>query len=369
MISSVLLINPWLGEIFPPPSLGYIQSAIQTIPGVNVTAMDIDCAFENNNDFDAIAVSFHSFSVKHARAIRERWPHARMIAGGHHPSALPEQLLSIGYDQIVVGEGENAIISIINGNIDTIVNGDPVDVNKVSPPNYAGFRGDWSMGFPIISSRGCPFDCTFCASAIFWHRKWRMRSSENVLVEIYAMPGKKFMFEDDNFTNHRGRTLEICAGLNGRGYTWQCASRADVLRDVDLCRALKNAGCHTVWLGIESLSQRSLDRNHKGTTVDRMLDGIETAESIGLHTMSQFIVGLPDDDQSDIDETVRNIGRSRIARRGCNTLWILPNTAIHTKAKTFGFTDDVYLDTGAPFYTYEQSIQTLNTWTHQINNA
>jgi radical SAM superfamily enzyme YgiQ (UPF0313 family) len=177
------------------------------------------------------------------------------------------------------------------------------------------------------------------------------------------------MFEDDNFTNNRQRVFDICKGLEGKGYSWQCASRAETLQDADLCMQLKKSGCHKVWLGVESLSQASLDRNSKRTSVAKMLYGIHVAELHGLSTFSQFIVGFPDDTQADIDETVRNIKRSRIRRRGCNTLWILPNTAIHAKAKTFGFNDEVYLQSGAPFYYYEQTPETLNLWTNLINTA
>lgn len=336
--------------------------------GVTVTARDLDAAMADNATYDIVAVSFHSFSVQHARRIREKFK-GRLVCGGHHVSALPEQLLNIGYDQVVIGEGENAIKDIINGDTNSIINGPPVDVETTPPPDYTGFGGDWSIGLPVISSRGCPFDCTFCASALFWHRKWRMRSAANVLDEIYHLPTKRFMFEDDNFTNNRQRVADICHGLEGRGYTWQCASRAETLQDADMCMQLRRAGCHTVWLGVESLSQASLDRNHKSTTVARMLSGINTADANGLQTFSQFIVGLPDDTQQDVDETVRNIRRSRIGRRGCNTLWVLPNTAVHKRAKTFGFNDEIYLQSGAPFYTFEQSAATLQQWTNQINTA
>lgn len=177
------------------------------------------------------------------------------------------------------------------------------------------------------------------------------------------------MFEDDNFTVNRDRAIEICVGMSGMGYSWQCASRAETLIDSDLCNRLFRAGCHTVWIGVESLSQSSLDRNKKRTTVDGMMRGIKTADECGLNTMAQFIIGLPGDTQSDIDGTVANIKRSRIRRRGCQILWILPDTEIHEHAKKFGFNDDVYLESGAPLYLYEQSIQTLNQWKHQIENA
>lgn len=369
MTCKILLINPWQEDVFPPPSLGYLQAVLKT-HGAQVCAMDYTQAMRQNpSDFDIVGVSFHSFSVANAVNIREKFKGAHLVCGGHHPSALPDQMLEIGYDQVVIGEGENAIVEILNGSRESIIHGRAVDVNDLPFPDYTGFGGNWSMGIPVISSRGCPFRCSFCASAQFWGRKWKMRDPDNVIAEVQNLGAKTFMFEDDNFTMNTKRAVEICEGLKGKGYSWQCASRAETLQDQDLCTALSQAGCHTAWLGIETLSQQSLDRNHKGTTVEKMLNGIQTAHEAGLQTMSQFIVGLPGDTIKDIETTVQNIKRIKIGRKGTNILWVLPGTEIHEKAKKYGFDDGYYLIYGAPFYTYEHDINTLNHWSNLINTA
>lgn len=366
----ILLINPWIGEVFPPPSLGYIQAVLKRLQNVEVIAMDIDLAMNEPDDYDMVAVSFHSFSVKYAERLREKFKKSWMICGGHHPSALPQQMLSIGYNQVCIGEGENAIEDIIKGNKESIIVGRPIlDINSISFPDYTGFRGNWSMGIPIISSRGCPFSCTFCASSLFWNKKWKMRSADNVLNEIDHHKIKTFMFEDDNFTVNRKRVFDICDGLESMNVSWQCASRAETLQDEELVMKLKKAGCYKIWLGVETLSQDSLDRCDKRTTVDKMLNGISIAEKYGITTMSQFISGLPGDTLDDINITVSNIKRSKIREKGANIIWLLPNTDIYRSAKDKGFSDDIYLKSGAPFYTYEQNINTLQYWSNLINNA
>jgi len=364
----VLLINPWQSEVFPPPSLGYLQAVLKQA-GVEVTACDLFDTSTKKDEYDLVAVSFHSFSVRNALEIRQMFK-GKMICGGHHPSALPQQMLDIGYDQVVIGEGEKAILEIINGNTDKIVLGTPCNLEELPFPDYTGFKGNWSMGIPIISSRGCPFSCSFCASANFWDRKWRMRSAENVVKEIVASGYKTFMFEDDNFTFDRRRAMEICQLLwEIGGFSWQCASRAETLADDDLCWFLKKAGCHTVWLGVESLSQESLDRCNKHTTVKKLMAGIKFAHRRGLQTMSQFIVGLPGDTKKNIDETVANIRDYKLGKRGSNILWILPNTDIHKIAKERGFDDSIYLQDKELYYTYEQDLTTLKHWAKLINAA
>jgi len=221
-------------------------------------------------------------------------------------------------------------------------------------------------GIPIISSRGCPFSCLFCDSTNFWGHKYKMRSADNVLAEIELRKSEGYLtwiFYDDNFTANKSRILEICSGLDG-SYIWECVGRAENL-DKELCHELFRAGCRMVHLGIESLSQEALDRMGKNTTIEKMLKGVENAESIGLRTMSLFLIGLPGDTIRDIELTRYHRQRSHITQYGTNICWVLPGTDIYKKAKAYGFNDDAYLS-GVPFYTYEHSFEELTLWASQI---
>lgn len=380
---NILFVNPWSRGIYPPPSIGYLQSSVKKYFNDNivVSACNIESLphLLKINKYDLIAVSFHSFSVKHAKYIREITNKTHLVCGGHHPTSLPQQMLDIGYNQVVLGEGENKMIDIISGNnVQEIVDSCEMYYNKVNDipfPDYSGLGDNWIDGYPIISSRGCPFKCNFCASSIFWERKWYMRSVENIIEEIKYLISTKnmttWMFEDDNFTLNINRAKEICYELirNNINLNWQCASRAETLVDTELTELLSKSGCKTVWLGVESLSEKTLERCNKNTTIDKMLKGIETAHNYSLGTMSQFIVGLPDDTIDNILETSKNIKKSKISRMGCNIAWILPDTEIYRKAKKYGFSDDIYLTHGAPYYTYEHSINELNNWINILNNS
>jgi radical SAM superfamily enzyme YgiQ (UPF0313 family) len=371
----ILLINPWAVEVFPTPAVGYLQAAIKAArPDIEVRAADIKTAMGllEGNTYDLVGVTFHSFSVKQARAIRAKTK-GRLICGGHHPSAMPQQMLDAGYDQVVIGEGENAILNVIDGDTRTIVDSytDPhfPKIDDIPFPDFTGMSWTGAMGMPIISSRGCPWACSFCASSDFWHRKWKMRSAQNVLDEIAHIGQKVFMFEDDNFVVNKQRALEICDGIKGKGYSWQCNSRAETLVDEELCHALKAAGCNNVWVGLESFSQPSLDRCNKHTTVEKMIAGIETAYGCGMSIMSQFIAGLPGDTEDDIRLTVETIRKTKINRIGVQKIWIVPNTTAYAKAKEMGFDDEVFLQHGAPIYTYEQSMETLDRWQNMLETA
>jgi len=367
----VLLINPWNSEECPPPSIGYLQAALKYI-GVSVVAKDLYEAMVDDELYDLVAVSFHSFSVRYAKIIRAKFK-GKLICGGHHPSALPQQMLGIGYDQVVIGEGENAIIGITQGftSPDKLVHSDECiffhGINEYPFPDYTGLKYSGVLGVPIITSRGCPNRCTFCASTDFWHHKYKMRSVENVLSEVEKRKSeghKNWIFYDDNFTAHKKRAMDICTGLDGK-LTWKTVSRAEDLDD-DLCREMYRAGCRDIYLGIESMSQDALDRCQKNTTVEKMIKGIQAAERAKIKTFCLFLVGLPGDTIKDIEETSRNRRRVKMSRIGVNIAWIVPGTEIYRKSKENGFDDETFLTSGAPFYTYEQDIKTLQRWSKMI---
>ena len=367
----ILLVNPWEDEYLPPPAIGYLQAAIKCSYS-DVRAFNLHQAMTTEEQFDLVAVSFHSFSVKYARQLREKFK-CRMVCGGHHPSAMPEQMLSIGYDQVVIGEGENAMLSILQGNYEKIINGRDwnkryfLGIDDIPIPDYTGVNFGGCAGISIITSRGCPFACNFCASSDFWDHRYSMRSPDNVLNEIEQRKSEGFttwIFEDDNFTLNKQRTFEICKHLDGKNF-WQCTSRAEAL-DPDLCAELYRAGCRKIWLGIETLSQEALDRCNKHTTVEKMLTGISNARKAGIPTISLFIVGLPGDTEREIEATRAKIAGSDITEMGVNIAWILPNTEIYNLAKAQGFDDNIYLESGAPFYTYEQSMETLRQWEYKL---
>ncbi|MBT3878898.1 MAG: radical SAM protein [Candidatus Scalindua sp.] len=391
---NVLLINPCKPDIFPPPSLGFLNAYLrQRFSEINIRLVDIDAALElkeHEGPFDIIGVTIHSFALENVKSVFSRlstlYRNSWWVAGGHHASALPEQMLKLGFDQVVIGPGEIAFEEIIKGNREQKIIGKmPDDSNLLSFPDYTGLKGLWTLplhqggrALPVISSRGCPFNCDFCASANFWHRKSFVRKPENVIEEImYYLKNDKmdsFMFEDDNFTLIPRRAIEICEAIETRirpyysNLKWQAASRAESLTNDDLCHALVNAGCTHVWLGIESGSQTMLEGCAKGTTTEKMLAGIMNAERYGLRTVGQFIVGLPGETEATIKETEEFILKSKMSVIMVNKPWILPKTNLHTLALNTGFNDEIYFD-NVPFYTIETAGKILDKWVEQLHKA
>ncbi|MBF0502196.1 MAG: radical SAM protein [Candidatus Riflebacteria bacterium] len=388
----VLLINPSHPDIFPPPSLGYLKAFIEARDSsTKVVLADVEkpSSLPKLSSVTVVGISVHSFAVPAVAqlipALRKEYPTARLVAGGHHASALPDQMLSIGFDQVVTGPGEIALLDIINGlHVPIIIGSLPESLDDFPFPDYSGLHGTWTLplghggrALPIITSRGCPFACKFCASAEFWHRCWHPRSPDNVLKEIRwrfeTNQIDSFMFEDDNFTLDRTRALAITDGLTKLrqkfpGLRWQAASRAETLADAELCTSMSRAGATHVWLGIETGSPEILKNCGKATTIERMLKGIETAEKCGLRTVGQFIIGLIGESRVTIEETRNFIQKSRLSHVGVNKAWVLPRTYLYDAACHAGFSPDDYL-IGIPFFTWEHSNRRLDYWSDIVQTA
>lgn len=160
----------------------------------------------------------------------------------------------------------------------------------------------------IATSRGCPYDCTFCSANLLWHRKYRYRTPENVCDEIEFMQ-KKYgtkgvVFREDNFTVNNKRVYEFCKEIKKRNLKifWQCESRVDTLND-ELLKEMYSAGCRGMWFGIESGSQEILDKMKKGIKLEQVRKAIYLCKKNNIKVGGSFMFGLPIETKKDIRKT------------------------------------------------------------------
>jgi len=185
---------------------------------------------------------------------------ARVIFGGMHPTAMPEEALKHA-DQVVVGEAEKVIVDVVEGRrTEPIVQGIPLTcLDEVPFPDYSILKTPCEAA-NVISTRGCPYRCTFCTTSRMF-APYRQRSVDNVIEEIrmYKKMGFKYMnFEDDNFTADKERAKEICRRMIAEGLTFKETfffGRTDLAEDEELLTLLHDAHLTRVLIGIESLNQ------------------------------------------------------------------------------------------------------------------
>jgi radical SAM superfamily enzyme YgiQ (UPF0313 family) len=162
----------------------------------------------------------------------------------------------------------------------------------------------------MISSRGCPYHCTYCLwPQIMYGHKFRTRSAENVVDEIELLiknhDVKEIEFDDDTFTIGKKRVLSICNEIKKRGIeiSWSCFGRPDVV-DKEMLTAMKEAGCEFIKYGVESGSQELLDMCKRGMTLDQVREAFRITKEVGIKDYGTFLFGIPGETWDTVKETI-----------------------------------------------------------------
>jgi anaerobic magnesium-protoporphyrin IX monomethyl ester cyclase len=259
----------------------------------------------------------------------------KLVFGGCHPTVLADQVLSSSLvDFVIRGEGEltfSGLIEALENNTslakidglsfkinDRIHHGPPrkliPDLNQLPYPardllrDAHGYDSE-DMGL-IMGSRGCPFQCTYCASKNMWGRRVRYRSAQNIIGEIRAVQEQfgtfQFSFEDDSFTTNPKLIGEFCRQLIEQNLkiSWSAITRINLLSD-ELIKQMRNAGCNHIRVGIESGSDKVLRATQKGLTVDQMRVGAKVLHRQGIYWSAYFMMGLPSETEEDILASIR----------------------------------------------------------------
>ncbi|MBF0196057.1 MAG: tetratricopeptide repeat protein, partial [Magnetococcales bacterium] len=234
--------------------------------------------FIKSIDVDLIGLTCMSHNLRGVAAItkliREAHPKAHIVAGGTHATALYKETLKhfSAIDTIVIGEGEDTFLNIIEhiesnkslkGIAGTAYRDDENQIklgpfrDRINDLDKLASPHDYFTLHLLITSRGCPFRCTFCGSEVQWGTKLKMNSTEHVLQQLENIVNKNkinaLAIKDDTFTAIRKRTLNICQQIVKRGlnFIWSCDTRVNSL-DEEVLYAMRMAGCQQISVGVES---------------------------------------------------------------------------------------------------------------------
>lgn len=302
-----------------------------------------------NIDYDVLCVSALTMNyedgLEMAKIARQANPECITVFGGIHPTIFPDDvMLNKEVDFVCMGEGEYTVLELIqtiekNEKFDKIQgilykDGGKVIRNESRPliqnldelpfparellpmSEYLSAkvgRVAWELPSPstsIITSRGCPFRCTFCSSHLTFGRRIRFRSPENVVNEIeylidrYRIKGISFV--DDTFILDSKRISAFCKEIRSRGVDieWMCMGRVDTVSK-DMLIDMKKAGCVSTGYGIESGSQRVLDEYiKKGITLNEAEKAIKITKEAGITSVAYFMIGTPGETLDDINKTI-----------------------------------------------------------------
>ncbi len=324
-----------------------------------------------------------------AQELRRLHPSTRIVVGGPHATALASQMLEHHpeIDAVVLGEGEATFAELIarmnNGASFEGVAGAAIrcgghvqqgaprprieDLDTLAPPH------DYFDTHLLLTARGCPGHCTFCAKNVVWGQKWHAHSVGYVLSAIERalsrLPVKMLMIKDDTFTADRERALGICRGLRERGLRllWSCDTRADAL-DEELLREMRLSGCERLSIGVESGSPRVLKNIAKKMSPEQALAATGAARKFGLQVRWFMMLGNRGETLSSFRESLKLIERARPHEALFACLSVYPGTPDFQALRKAGrldrelwFSED-FLELKMPFDASEQDTAALSEW-------
>jgi O-antigen biosynthesis protein len=327
----------------------------------------LDGEFLQRERIDAVGIYSNTICYSGTREMlyklqikRERgnWK-GKILVGGPHTSAALETIPDF-VDHIVIGEGEISVPKIVEGNVaDRIVVGEKVsDMDSLPMPAWEEFiyrdydwTSPWSDVYPVYTmntSRGCPFQCSFCSVQAVWGKSYRYMSAQRVVEDVEHMVShygaKGIYFREDHFTLDKQRTMEFCELLLKRNtkVEWYCETRIDQMGDPEYQALMARAGCKAFYIGVESGSPRMLELFKKGETVDQFVRAFEIARSVGIRTYASFVVGAPFETAEDTSLTEKLIEKIHPYKVGRNVYIGLPGSEIYKsllKDKAYEYKD------------------------------
>lgn len=314
--------------------------------------IDVVGIYSNTVCYQSTLDMFRKIQLKREK---HEW-NGRIIVGGPHTSVGSDEIP--GYvDHVVIGEGEITLPKIIKGDIkERIVRGEFVsDLDSLPMPAWEEFiyrnycwSDSWLDVYPVYTmntSRGCPFDCTFCSVKAIWGKTYRSMSAARVVDDVLYMKkyygAKGIFFREDHFTLSKKRTVEFCELMLRKnvGVQWSCEIRADQLDDYEYVKLMADAGCKAFYIGVESGSPRMLTMYKKGETVGQFIDAFANAKKAGIKTYASFVMGVPYETSEDDQMTEKLIDTIKPDFVGRNVFVGIPGSALAEQIKSDGLYD------------------------------
>jgi len=281
-----------------------------------------------------------------------------VVMGGPHVTFLPEEALA-HCDYVCRGEAEKSfpeLIKCVEENrvpahvaglswhqADKLIHNPdaaPVELNQLPIPDLSIFDDFNKMTtYPVMTSRGCPFDCTFCSVTAMFGHKVRTRDCELVLEELRQYAGKQVFFCDDNFTANPRRAKALLMEMIIREICpqWWCAQvRTDAVRDEELLSLMKRAGCGMVFVGLESINPETLQSYNKKQDVADIEFCIKQFHRYGIMVHGMFVFGADEDTPQTIRDTVKFARRNKIDTVQFLVLTPLPGTRTYQELEDDG---------------------------------
>ena len=395
----ILLINPapppgspwYIGQKVPPLGLAYVAAALEK-EGFLVEIVD-NYLLEKPIEYvkqrvrilspQVVGITCNSVSYKGcietAKAVKEVLSSCKVVVGGPHPSYLPESMLQHQeVDYVVMGEGERAMAKLAAGltkrencssnaaipgvacmHEKKIIKTEPRFISDLDqlpfparhllPMQLYDRKVEYLDARPadlMNVVRGCPYNCAYCEIRKLWGQTCRSFSPHRVVEEIDHLINKHgskgIYFIGDNFTIQKKHTVEICHLIKRQklDILWACDARVDLVSR-ELLREMKDAGCRTIWFGVESGSPRILEKINKGITLQQIIHAFRLCKEEGIKIACSFMLGIPGETVNDMRATFKFVNRLDPDWCRFNIFIAVPGSSLYEEVLQKGLYDRV----------------------------
>ena len=309
----------------------------------------VEEAFERldpDESADLVGITMMSCQAPRSYQIADQYRKkgVRTICGGSHASFMIEEC-GRHFDSVVVNEVEMVWDEIMaDFRADTmkpVYQTDKlIDLKDLPMPRKDLFRntGTTLSAQVIQTGRGCPLGCNFCTVTLMYGKTFRTRPIEHVIEEIKRYPSRLFFFVDDNIFLSREYAYKLCEALIPLKIKWGSQGSMELIcKDEKLLKLAARSGCISLFVGIESIDQETLDGAHKSFNMVKNYEAnIKKMHRAGINVVGAFIFGFERDTLDSFDKVYEFAMKNRMAMVNCGIMTPFPGTEVYAKAKQSG---------------------------------
>jgi len=345
----ILLISPCKNVRFKTPKAEIMpQLALHILAGLTPEEHEIHIIKEETDDVDlneecdlvglscmtANAPRAYSFAAE----FRKRGK--TVVLGGVHPTILPEEAAQHA-DSVVFGEAENIWEELLedfrDGKLKKLYRKEPPSLERYIPTKYKKEKRALFNIHPIMTTRGCPYNCEFCSVTNIYGRNIRHVPIENVVRHIEESGEKKYGFLDDNIIGHPKYAKELFKAIRPLNIKWVGQASVSFVKDTELMKLAAESGCSALFFGVESVSETQLKRMKKSETeVRKIEEAVRRVQDFGIYFHASLVFGFDDDTEAIFPKTLEFLNKTKVGTASFNILTPYPGTRIYDQFKKEG---------------------------------